>query len=137
MAEISNKIDYQTRYFKEETEREARLHTEVIKRTVDKMRRALRMEVSRGELSPPIRDKFIITPLEFLSKAYTKINLEMLYRRYRHVRIQALTECLGIVGAGGTREENLENIKKKIVKCGEAYKASKKREESKSKCAAS
>ena len=132
-----NPKDYVAEYYEEETQRENRLHTRVIKTTMDRLRRALRMEVSRGKISPPIKDRFIMTPLKFLSKSYTKINLEALYRRYRQIRIQALTECLAIVGQGGSRDENIAAIREKIVQSGEAHRTSQKREDRKNnKCAA-
>lgn len=125
---------YETEFLKEEAIRQERLHTRVIKKQVDRLRRALRMEISRGEeLSLAHKDKFIMTPLEFISKSYTKISLANLYRRYRQIRIQALTECLAIVGQGGQREENKDAIRAKIHELGTAHKASAKRLESKKK----
>lgn len=133
-----NEADYQSDFLQEEKAREERLHLRVIKTTMNKLRRALRMEVLKGEeISEGHRDRFILTPLEFMSKAFVKISLTNLYRRYRQIRIQALTECLAIVGSGSSRDENLEAIRAKICELGMAHKASIEREESKkNKCAA-
>jgi hypothetical protein len=123
-------------YWREEVIREERLHTQVIKQVMDKLRRALRLEVSRGELTDERKDKLIMTPRDFLARSYVKMSIVNLYRRYRRIRIQALTECLTIVGNGNNRDENLEEIRAKIMEAGEAHKASKLREIKENKCAA-
>jgi len=132
--------DYYGEWDAEEIKRQKRLHTLYIKRVMDNLRKALRIEVvQKEELTDGQRKRFIMTPLEFISRSFVKISLADLYRRYRHVRIQALTECIAIVGNGTTQEANMAAIREKIVEVGEAHKASKQnlQESKKNKCAAS
>ena len=105
---------YQAEFEEEEKLRQKRLHTRVIKKAMDNLRRALRMEITKKELSDEHKDRFIMTPLDFISRSYVKLSIVGLYRRYRQIRIQALTECLAIVGQGNTKKENLEAIRNKI-----------------------
>ncbi len=122
-------------YRKQENEREERLHDRFIKLAMDRLRRALTIEYFKKEISAAIKKRLIMSPLEFLGKSYIKLSLADLYRRYRHVRIQSLSEALAIAGTSETREETMEKIREMIKEVGEAHQESKKRE--KEACAVS
>ena len=120
--------DLYSTWWVEEIRRQERLHVMHIKKAMDNLRRALRAEVKSGkELTEKQRSQLIMDPLEFISKTYVKISLADLYRRYRGVRIRALTECLAVVGNGTTQEANMKGIRDKIIVCGEAHKDSQRR----------
>lgn len=127
-----NKQGFLTDYYNEWTIKEAkkleRLHNMHTKRVMDNLRRALKIEAIHDKpLTDKQRGKLIMEPLEYISKSYVKISLADLYRRYRQIRMQALTESLAIVGNGTSQQQNLNAIREKIVEMGEAHKASKQR----------
>jgi hypothetical protein len=127
-TETDNKKDYYNQEKSEDALRNRRLHDRHIKITMDKLRLFLRVEARNLNLSEKQKNVLIMDPVEFLSKTFLKISLVNLYRRYRQVRMQALTECLSIVGTGKTQEDNLESIRNKIIECGQAHKDSLARE---------
>ena len=136
---MSKVNDYLTEYETQEQGREKRLHRKVIKTAMDRMRRALRIEMAKGKLDQDMRDKLIMSPVEFLSRTYVKVSLVKLYRRYRNVRLQALSECLAVVKKGRTQQENADAILEKIKEAGMAHKTSVEKEKLKEeakKCAA-
>ena len=74
-----------------------------------------------------------MTPLDLIERSFVRISLAFLYRRYRQIRIQALTECLCIAHTKDKKEDLIKEIKLKILEAGTAHKESKER----AKCAVS
>ncbi len=124
-------------YIKKENAEQKRLaehqHKQECNRIMRRLRIVLKRENEGKTVSENAKRKFLLTPLDLIERSFVKISLAFLYRRYRAVRIQALTECLTIAYTKNKKEELINEIKIKIIEAGQAHKDSKERD----KCAVS
>lgn len=107
-----------------EIEKDKVIHVTRCRTVIRKMKKLITAEKKGLHLSDEKVDKFIMTPLEFMETAFVRISWRNLYRRYRQVRIMALTECLTIVNKAKSAEEAQKEIRDKLIELGQAQKLS-------------
>lgn len=95
---------------------------------MSKLKWVLALEARRGgkRIPPLFRIKYLVTPEQYMRKAFVKLSLASLYRRYRQVRMDALTECLCIAHKETDRDVLVAKIRDKIIEIGTAHKETKK-----------
>ena len=102
-----------------------RRHERFLASVMKRVRMAVRIENKKGRLSPVMQEKYLITPAELLEKCIVRISVATLYRKYRGIYIQALTEALAMVEQYDSKDELLKQLRHKIIEAGVAEKDSK------------
>jgi len=116
------------KFLKEENDRDERVQNKFFKMIMDRYRRVLNTEYSGHTTSEKMRKRLIMEPLDLMERSFVRISLAYLYRRYRQIRIQALTEAISIVHTEGQRDDAIRKIRDKIIEIGVAHKESKERQ---------
>lgn len=114
-------------YKREEAERDDRIGQRLIETIMNRARRVINLEASKGKrLSENVRSKYLLSPEEYFDKAYIRISYASIIRRYRQIRLQALVDAMCIVQKETNKDELIKKLRELIIEVGQAHKESKK-----------
>lgn len=116
-------IDIHAKYIEEEIKRDEEISNKFFKGLVKKLRKIIDWEIKKGKEIPSLyKLKYLVSSEEFLRRCFVRISLASLYRRYRQIRLDALTECICIAHQENNKDELIKKIRNKIIEVGEVHK---------------
>lgn len=96
-----------------------RAHERYINIVLNRLRLLVNKENDRGgHVAPIMRKRFMTTPREIYEKSFVRISIASLYRRYRGIYINGLTEALAIAQQCNSKEEMISKLRHKIIDAG-------------------